>query len=179
MLTPLMLDANAPWKQRFRAPATFVQVAPANFARGLATSNRSGVYQLYAWEVPTGAFHQLTQRPSGVAFGSISPDGRFVYYLDDQQGNEIGHFVRVPFAGGPPLDLTPDLPPYSAFGGTESRTGNLLCTTLADAAGFHVYTIARDATDRLSPPREIYHRPSYTSPPVLSYAGDLAVVAST
>src|SRR5919202_3795049 len=180
MAAELRIDDAAPWKQRFRAPVvlwtTIARNAPT---AGLAVSNRSGAYQLYAWDVPTGDLTPLTDRPEGIVFGILSPDGRFVYYLDDQQGNEIGHFVRVPFAGVPPLDLTPDLPPYSAFGSTESRTGNLLCTTLADAAGFHVYTIARDATDRPRPPQEIYHRPSYTSPPVLSYGGELAVVAST
>ena len=35
----------------------------------------------------------------------VDPAGRFVYYLQDTDGNELGHWVRVPFAGGPPEDF--------------------------------------------------------------------------
>ncbi len=100
MLKELRLDADAPWKQRYRVPHTWTEIAAENPHRGLASSNRSGVSQLYAWEVPTNELRQLTDRPEGVASGGISPDGRWVYYLDDEQGNEIGHIVRMPFAGG-------------------------------------------------------------------------------
>jgi Tol biopolymer transport system component len=62
-------------------------------------STQSSVCQLYAWDVPTGELRQLTDRPEGVLFGGLSPDGCYVYYLEDRQGNEIGHFVRVPFEG--------------------------------------------------------------------------------
>lgn len=179
MLKELQLDANAPWKQRYRAPQTFVQVARENPRRGLATSNRTGVYQLYAWDVPTGELRQLTDRSSGVAFGSLSPDGRSVYYLEDAQGNEIGHFVRVPFEGGAPEDIAPDLPPYSAFGLEESRAGNLVGGILADADGFHVYVIERGPEGKLGAPRQIYHSKSFTSGPPLSHNGELAVVQST
>jgi len=54
------LAPDAPWKQRFRVPLTFADIARANPARGLAASNRSGVFQLYAWEVGSGALTQLT-----------------------------------------------------------------------------------------------------------------------
>jgi hypothetical protein len=49
---------------------------------GLAVSNRSGTYQQYAWDVPTGALTQLTDRPEGILFGILSSDGRYVYYGD-------------------------------------------------------------------------------------------------
>src|SRR5690349_9190483 len=111
MLKEPHFDTNAPWKERFRAPVIlWTQLAKAAPTYGLAASNRSGVYQLYAWDVPTGALTQLTQRSTGKPMGVLSPDGRYVYYLDDEQGNEIGHYVRIPFAGGAPQDITPDLP---------------------------------------------------------------------
>ena len=75
MTNQVRTDDAAPWKQRFRAPVTFAGLAKANPARGLATSNRSGVSQLYAWDVPTGKLRQITDRPEGKAFGYISPDG--------------------------------------------------------------------------------------------------------
>src|SRR4026207_815426 len=100
MKSDLQLDDKALWKQRFRAPVViWTQIAPANRARGMAVTNRSGKHQLYAWDVPTGGLRQLTDQPVGIRFGELSGDGRFVYYLDDVDGNEIGHFVRIPFEG--------------------------------------------------------------------------------
>jgi hypothetical protein len=66
---------------------------------------------------------QLTDWPAGILFATLSGDGRYVYYLDDKGGDEIGHFVRVPFEGGEPRDLTPDLPPYSSFTFSSSGAG--------------------------------------------------------
>jgi hypothetical protein len=49
MLKELRLDHAAPWKQRFRTPMILgAQLARAVPLCGLVTSNRSGVYQLYA-----------------------------------------------------------------------------------------------------------------------------------
>ena len=51
----LRLDENAPWKQRYRAPTiAWTQLARATPVCGLAASNRSGQWQLHAWDVPTG-----------------------------------------------------------------------------------------------------------------------------
>ena len=96
MLKELQEDATAPWKQRYRLPMTFaVQIAESLPERGLAVSNASGVFQLYAWEVPTGELTQLTNRPEGVAFSSLSPDGTYVYYVLDQ--NQIVRIRRRVF----------------------------------------------------------------------------------
>ena len=128
---------EAPWKQRFRAERIlWSALAEERPDRGLVASNRSGRYQLYAWEVPTGELRQLTDRPEGVLFGFIDALGRHVYYLDDRDGNEIGHLVRVPFGGGEPEDTSPNLPAYSTWGGVISATGNRLAFTRADHEGF-------------------------------------------
>ena len=78
-------------------------------------SNQTGKNQLYAWDVLNGHLRQLTDRPTGILSGYLSPDGCAVYYLNDTGGNEIGHYVRVPFEGGSPEDITPDLSPYSSW----------------------------------------------------------------
>src|SRR5262249_21048723 len=84
MLREPQLDNSAPWKQRFRAPViASTQIARLAPTRGLVVSNRSGVYQLYAWDVPSGELRQLTSRPEGVSSGVISQEGRYVYYLND------------------------------------------------------------------------------------------------
>ena len=60
MLNELHTAADAPWKRRFRVPQTLgTQIAKANPAHGLATSNISGVFQLYAWDVATGDLRRL------------------------------------------------------------------------------------------------------------------------
>ena len=121
------------WKMRFRAPSIGnTQVATQDRTRGLVVHNKSGAYQFYAWDIPKGELRQLTNRPEGTSLYAcfLSPDGRFVYYLNDKQGNEIGHYVRFPFEGGAPIDITPDLPQYSSLAGdpcfATNRSGNIV-----------------------------------------------------
>jgi dipeptidyl aminopeptidase/acylaminoacyl peptidase len=180
MLEQLRVDRHAPWKQRFRLPqAISTQIAQAAPTRGLAASNLSGVYQLYAWDVPTGDLRPLTNRPEGQLFGTFSPDGRFVYYLNDRMGNEIGHFVRLSFEGGAPEDITPSLPDYSPAGLAVSHDGALIGLISTDPAGFHFYTIAQAADGALGAPRLAYQRERPFFGPTLSYDGTIAVLTST
>jgi hypothetical protein len=149
MLSDIQSNAHAPWKMRFRAPVVeWSQVAKTKPSRGLAASNKSGIYQLYAWDVWAGVLRQLTDWPTGVLFGSIAPDGRHVYYLSDEQGNEIGHYVRVAWEGGEPEDISPALPSYSAVGFEISRVMNILgfLTATADGFAFYRQTIEPDGT---------------------------------
>ncbi len=115
-------------------------IAKAAPTRGLAVGNHTGKYQLYAWDVPGGhVLRQLTDRPEGILSGYLAPDGCNVYYLDDNGGNEIGHFVRVPFEGGEPDDITPHLPPYSSWFICISLDGTCLGFMAANDTGFHIY----------------------------------------
>jgi dipeptidyl aminopeptidase/acylaminoacyl peptidase len=180
MITDLQLDDKAPWKQRFRAPVVaWTQIAPANPARGLAVNNTSGKYQLYAWDVPPGELRQLTERPAGILFGALSGDGRYVYYLDDKQGNEIGHFVRIPFENGEAQDLTPDLPPYSSFSFAASGSGSHFGFMTADAEGFRIYSMETKANGDTGAPWQLFHSRRIAFGPTYSYAGEVAVVATT
>ena len=178
-LRPLHLEHDAPWKQRYRAAAIVTaQIARSRPSRGLVTSTQSGQYQLYAWHVPTGDLRQLTYHPEGVAFGAISSDGHDVYYLMDKGGNEIGHLVRVSWYGGEAEDLTPGMAPYSAFGMSSSRAGNLLGCVLSNDSGFHLIVFPVEA-NTIGPPKELHRSEKIMFGPSLSYSGDLAVVAST
>ena len=50
-----MTGVEADWKQRFRVERIlWSALAKERPERGLVASNRSGRYQLYAWEVPVG-----------------------------------------------------------------------------------------------------------------------------
>ena len=180
MLKRINADQNASWKQRFRATVIAgAQLASAKPDRGLVTSTQSGQYQLHAWDTPSNSLRQLTFSPQGTVFGLISPDGRSVYYLEDQGGNEMGHFVRIPWSGGRPEDITPDLPPYSAFGLSMSRAGNIIGGTFADDRGFHTRVMTIGPGDIIGPPRELHHSRKMMFGPNLSYDGEIGVVTST
>ena len=171
---------EATWKQRFRvAKVTWAWLAEERRDRGVAASDRSGRTQLYAWDAPTGDLRQLTDRPEGMLFGYISPDGHHVYYLDDKGGNEIGHLVRVPFEGGQPEDLTPGLPPYASFGGTVSAAGNLLSFMIADEGQYSLVAIDLLPEGAIGEPRVLYRSERLFWPPLVSPDGKLAAVAST
>jgi len=180
MLPNLQLEDNAPWKQRFRAPIIlFTQLAKAAPDRGLVVSNQSGKYQLYAWDVPTGKLRQLTNRPTGIWFGWLAPDGRNVFYLDDKQGNEIGHYVRIPFEGGGSQDLTPDLPPYSSFDFNASLAGNRIGFSIANTEGFHTYCMDCGPGEVLGVPRRLFHSRKLAFGLVFSHGGEIAVITTT
>src|SRR5215213_4344363 len=170
---------EAPWKQRFRVDRIlWSALAEERPDRGMVATNRSGLYQLYAWDVSTEQLRQLTDRPEGVVFGFIDSHGRHVYYLDDVDGNEIGHLVRVSFAGGEPEDITPNLPPYSVFGGVVNPTGDRLAFTRADPGGFALTVIDLGPDKEIGTSRALFRSDQIMLPPVLSPRGDLAVVGS-
>src|SRR5574339_369563 len=180
MLTHLQLDDNAPWRRRFRAPVVaWTQIARANHTRGLAVTNSSGKYQLYAWDVPSGTLRQLTDWQAGLQLAEISGDGRYIYYLDDEQGNEIGHFVRIPFENGEPQDLTPDWPPYSTLSFLSSGSGSHFGFVRADDDGFRIFSIETKANSEIGTPLQLFHSTKMAFGPLYSYAGEIAVIATT
>ena len=180
MPKPLRLDHNAPWKQRYRAAAIVTaQPARGNPARGLVTSTQSGQYQLYAWDLKAGALRQLTWKPEGVPFGAISSDGRYIYYMQDKAGDEIGHLVRMPWEGGSAEDLTPEMEPYSAFGMSTSRGGNLIGTILSNDSGFHLLVFPVGEGDAIGTSRELHRSRKIMFGPSFSHGGEIAVLTST
>ncbi|MCJ7625287.1 MAG: hypothetical protein MUO76_17455, partial [Anaerolineaceae bacterium] len=171
------LEAN--WKKRFRiSEVLFTVIASERPERGLAVSNKSGVMQLYAWDVLSGEMRQFTDYPTGKMFGNISPDGSYIYYLKDEGGNEIGHLVRVPFEGGDEEDISPKLPPYATFINSTSRTGNRLVFTAAGHEGFKLYAIDLGPKGELTPARLLYHSKLILQTLPISYGGELAATNS-
>jgi acetyl esterase/lipase len=180
MITEPQIADNAPWKQRYRAPQIlWTQLADEAPHRGLACSNRSGVYQLHTWNVGSGEVTQLTTRASGMVFGYMSPDGKYVYYLDDKLGNEIGHFVRVPFGGGDPEDISPSLPPYASWSLNVSRASNMVAFTWAGQDGFHLTAIVVGKDGKLGDARELFHTPKLAGGQQLSRRGEVVAINST
>lgn len=172
-------DAEAPWKQRYRIPETYgLEIAAQAPTRGLVLSNRSGSYQLHSWNVTTGDLRQVTFKPEGVRQGAISPDGAFLYYHEDQKGNEVGHLVRVPFAGGVPEDITPELPLYECSGYRFSRTGQHLGFIAATQDGFALYSMHVASEGLREAPEKLFQTENLTMSPELSCHGEVIAVTT-
>jgi dipeptidyl aminopeptidase/acylaminoacyl peptidase len=170
---------NDAWKERFRTRVvSWTEPARARRNRALAASNRTGVTQLYAWEVGTPDLRQLTDRPDGTPAGTISGDGRFIYYVDDRSGDELGHWVRVPFEGGPAEDVTPDLPPYTSWDATSCDDGSAVAFSAASDEGFSVYLFRPDETgpERL---RLLYQSESLLEVLAIDGAGERIFLGTT
>ncbi|MCU0497133.1 MAG: prolyl oligopeptidase family serine peptidase [Anaerolineae bacterium] len=174
----LDLAPEADWRKRFRAALVGgTQIARMNPKRGLAVSNLSGIYQLHSWDVETGELRQVTNAPAGVVVGGIAADGSAIYYLQDQKGDEIGHYVRVPFDGDyntPVEDLTPDMPNYASFYIGQSLSARWIGLTTAGADGFQMWVIGPDQSSQL-----IYRSQRLSFGPMLSFDGEYAVIATT
>ncbi|MCP4427534.1 MAG: prolyl oligopeptidase family serine peptidase, partial [Chloroflexi bacterium] len=178
-----MITTNAAepiWKQRFRAPNIhFVDVAANNPTRGLVATILSGIIQLHAWDTVDGSLHQVTFAATGKPFGALSPDGNYIYYLQDEMGNELGHFVRVPFAGGAAEDITPDLPLYTAFEIAFSHNGQKAVFIKAASDGFEVCVVSLDENQQIIDVRAIYHSKKMLLKPVVSSDGRFVAFQST
>ena len=176
-MKPLDLSPEAIWRKRFRAADIIWAVtAQQNRERGLVCTNKDGIYQLYAWDVSTGDLVQVTHQPAGVTFGMLSSDGNYIYFLKDEDGNEIGHFVRVPFSegGGEAEDISPELPLYSSWSISQNRKGNLTGFMAAGEDAYKAY-----AKPEGEAPKLIHQSESLSFGPVFSCDGRIAVVGAT
>lgn len=174
-------EADALWKQRYRTRSLWnVALARRASIHGIAVSAASGTAQLYAWDVLSGTLSQLTHSEDGVLEGTISPDGRSVYYLRDEGGSERGHYVRIPWDGGEEQDLTPNMPAYAAlYRCAVSENGRAFVFTPTEANGFPLYSLDLRGDGGVGAPRELYRSPKFIDDVALSQDARLAVVATT
>ncbi|MFF5638152.1 prolyl oligopeptidase family serine peptidase [Streptomyces sp. NPDC012825] len=63
-------------------------------------SDRSGNAQVYCWDRTVGTLRQVTDRPAGVQRCAIEASGETVWWFADTNGDELGQWMRQPFAGG-------------------------------------------------------------------------------
>ncbi|WP_066883533.1 prolyl oligopeptidase family serine peptidase [Carbonactinospora thermoautotrophica] len=118
-----MPDTAPAWEQRLRA-AYIVNPEWADDApdRMVFTCNASGTYEVYAWE-RGGRPRQVTDRPNGTFTAAISPDGEWIWWFADTDGDEFGVWMRQPFAGGPDEAAVPGLDKAYSTGLALGRTG--------------------------------------------------------
>ncbi|MET8980795.1 prolyl oligopeptidase family serine peptidase [Streptomyces sp. NPDC004539] len=173
-----MSDAEAmpEWEKRFRAPRVslpdWAEDAPD---RSLFTSNATGTYELYAWDRASGDQRQVTDRANGTTDGRLSPDGDWIWWFDDKDGDEFGVWRRQPFAGGPDEPATPGLDPSYPAGlalGRDGRTSVVGRSTDEDGTTIHV--VLQGET-----PTEIYRHRESAGVGDLSYDGTLIAVEHT
>ena len=175
------------WKGRLRAPSVSGgQIAALAPKRGIVVKAHNGLPQLHAWDVPTGDFRPLTDKPGGVSFGLLSPDGASVYYMGDTKGSEIGSYVRVPYGGGPAEPVTPNLPPYSASAIAFpqpslafSASSNAFLFRFNDANGYNLCRLDIAPDGALGEPRLLYTSKFLFRAPLLSADGQISVIASS
>lgn len=102
--------AEARWRGRVaglhvRLPSS----AAGRPGRSVYSSNRSGTYELWVWDRETGEHRQATDRASGTQLGALSVDGGHLWWFNDTDGNEFGHWVRQAFdASEPAVPVAPE-----------------------------------------------------------------------
>jgi acetyl esterase/lipase len=107
--------SEATWKRRFRAPVVmFPTWSREQPERLLYLSNAGGKFEVYAWDQRTGERRQVTDRAEGTGYrvsSRLDPRGEWIWWFDDEKGNELGRWVREPWEGGPRETIAPQLAP--------------------------------------------------------------------
>ncbi|MGO4749021.1 TolB family protein, partial [Streptomyces sp. 2MCAF27] len=189
------------WEKRFRAPRVslpdWAEDAPD---RALFVSNATGTYELYAWDRATGAQRQVTDRPNGTTDGVLSPDGQWIWWFSDTDGDEFGVWKRQPFTPGEGAKAakedgaaseteetseakeesaadepaTPGLDPSYPAGLALGRDGTAVVGRSTDEDGSTIHVV-RPGTA----PQEIYRHRESAGVGDLSYDGTLIAVEHT
>ncbi|MGW7361951.1 prolyl oligopeptidase family serine peptidase [Streptomyces sp. NPDC054841] len=163
------------WEQRFRAPRVslpdWAEDAPH---RSLFVSNATGTYELYAWDRATGEQRQVTDRPNGTTDGILTPDGEWIWWFSDKDGDEFGVWMRQPFGGGADEPAAPGLDASYGAGLALGRDGTAVVGRSTDEEGTTIHVV-RPGAD----PVEIYRHRESAGVGDLSHDGTLIAIEHT
>jgi dipeptidyl aminopeptidase/acylaminoacyl peptidase len=165
------------WKARFRAARmTLPSWAADQPDHAIFASNASGTVELYAWERGTGVQRQLTRRPAGTMSGALDPTGTWVWWFDDDAGNEFGVWRRQPFASSVSAAgadaAVPGLAPSYRAGLALSRDGGaIIGRSTDDGSTIHQWQPG------FAEPLTLYHHTEDASVAALSRDGTLLAIA--
>ncbi|MFD7539050.1 S9 family peptidase [Streptomyces sp. NPDC059819] len=163
------------WEKRFRAPRVglpdWAEDAPD---RSLFVSNATGTYELYAWDRASGDQRRATDRPNGTTDGVLTPDGEWIWWFDDTDGDEFGVWRRQPFGGGPDETAVPGLDPSYPGSLALGRDGTAVVGRSTDEEGSTIHVV-RPGSD----PVEIYRHRESAGVGDLSHDGTLIAVEHT
>jgi pimeloyl-ACP methyl ester carboxylesterase len=132
-------DPQSPrWERRFRAPTiTFPEWSRRAPDRAVVTSDESGSYQAYAWDVATGERVRVSDEAVGLIYATVTADGSRAVWFRDDTGDESGFWVSSPFDGGEQEALLPGAPVGWPDGISIGR--RFVAAVIADRSGFAVY----------------------------------------
>ena len=126
------------WERRFRAPIAFLpEWSPLAPGRAVYVSNEPGVWQVHAWDVPTGARRQVTVHPVGVIDAAPTLDGEGIVWFHDESGSEAGHWLVQPFTGGESRPLLDGVP--RGWSGGLAQAPGIIAAGLSNEDGFAIY----------------------------------------
>ena len=163
----------AAWEERFRAR----RVSLPDWARDVpdrsvvSATTEAGVVEAHSWVVG-GDLVTATSRPDGTSGATIDPSGQWVWWFDDEGGDERGVWRRQPFGTGPgeAVDATGLEPAYSS--GLALGDGVAVVGSTDDGYGVRVHVVPAGGAAR-----EIYTHREEAYVGDLSRAGDLVVLA--
>ncbi|MHA6762084.1 S9 family peptidase [Streptacidiphilus sp. PAMC 29251] len=177
------------WEQRFHA----AQVSLPEWAedapeRCFFVSNATGTYEVYVWDRATGASRQATDRAHGTTDAALSPDGEWLWWFDDTDGDEFGIWRRQPFTSkgndGPSTDLAsvgvpdeeavPGLPASYPAGLALGRDGLAVVGRCTDEDGTTLH-LSRPGAE----PVEVYRHRESAGVADLSHDGTLLAIDHT
>ncbi|MGW5361744.1 prolyl oligopeptidase family serine peptidase [Actinopolymorpha pittospori] len=169
--------AEPVWVQRFQATNfSFPDVARDAPGRCLYQSNSGGTAELYVWDRELDLHAQVTARRQGTRMGRISPDGEWVWWYADTDGDERGLWMRQPFeVSGNSTDAVPAVPGLAPAHPAGLALG-LRCAVvgLSDRDGSRIVLHRHDADD--ARPTTIYAAPRYATVGALSYDETLVAI---
>lgn len=115
----------------------------------LVSSDKTGIFNVYAINVADGSAQQLTSSTTNAIFAvSVFPNDKRVLYTFDGGGNELNH-VYVREAGGTAHDLTPGEKLKAQFlGWSGDETGFYLTSNERNPKFFDVYRYDSDDYER-------------------------------
>ena len=135
--------SEATWKRRFRATTVmFPTWSRERPERLLYLSNAGGKFEVYAWDQQTGDRRQVTDRAEGTGYrvsSRLDPRGDWIWWFDDEKGNELGRGVREPWQDGPRETIAPQLAP--------AYSGRIAIHSGGPAIGQRFAVIARSRSD--------------------------------
>lgn len=163
------------WEKRFRAPRVglpdWAEDAPD---KAMFVSNATGTFEIYAWDRATGEQRQATDRPNGTTDGVLTPDGAWIWWFSDTDGDEFGVWMAQPFAGGEDRPAAPGLDASYPAGLALGRDGLAVVGRSTDGAGTTIHVVRPGAE-----PREIYRHRESAGVGDLSHDGTLIAVEHT
>ncbi|PWD50719.1 S9 family peptidase [Serinibacter arcticus] len=146
----------AAWEARFRAGHVslpdWAQDAPG---RACVVATHDGVRQVHSFDVATGELTVATDRPDGTTDATVSADGAWLWWFDDEAGDEHGVWRRQPFGSAPGDGVTTPLELPAAYSaGLLLGSHGVVVTGSSDDDGTQVHAFvvddgARDAVGRL------------------------------